>query len=291
MTKLNTALRINGIYTVHYFKYGKNFNFEPESHDFWELVYIDSGNATILNGNDTINLNQGQAFLHRPNVVHKICTENNFANSAIISFECKNNKLKNISDTIIELNDYEKTLLNKIISETKQSFSDKLNDAYLTMMNKKKKQPFGGEQFIKNCIELFFISLIRKTEQKYENIDSIHLSLTTNKTVDSIIKLLEDKLENSESIDLNEISFRLGFSKSYLKSQFKKKTGNSIIQYYINLKINKAKKLLSQEKFTVSEISDLLGFGSVYYFSRQFKIQTGMSPTEYVKSIKADNIL
>ena len=57
------------------------------------------------------------------------------------------------------------------------------------------------------------------------------------------------------------------------------------------MKIDRAKKLLSQQKYSVSEIADILGFGSVYYFSRQFKLHTDMSPTEYINSIKADNVL
>ena len=291
ITKLNTSIKVSGIYTVHYFKYGKNFNFATESHDFWELVFIDSGNAQVLSDNNVLPLTQGQAILHRPKVTHTIYTKNNFANSAIISFDCKSKKLKTIADQILILNEYEKSLLNKIISEAKASYSDKLNDAHLTKMTKKNSLPFASEQIIKNSIELLFISLIRNFENNSQHSEFINLTVSSDKIVDSIRELLANKLDNSENIDLNEISFKIGFSKSYIKSQFKKKTGSSIIQYYIDMKIDKAKKLLSQQKYTVSEISDMLGFGSIYYFSRQFKLQTDMSPTEYIKSIKADNIL
>ncbi len=291
ITKLNTSIKVSGIYTVHYFKYGKNFAFEPECHDFWELVFIDSGSAQILSGDDTMLLTQGQAILHRPNITHTIYTKNNFANSAIISFNCKNKILKNIADRVLVLSDYEKSLLNKIISEAKASYSDKLNDAHLTKLTKKNSLPFASEQIIKNCIELLFISLIRNDENSSQPNEVMSLTISSDKIVDSIRNILTDKLDCCENIDLNEISFRVGFSKSYIKSQFKKKTGISIIQYYIDMKIDKAKKLLSQQKYTVSEISDMLGFGSIYYFSRQFKLQTAMSPTEYIKSIKADNIL
>ena len=158
-------------------------------------------------------------------------------------------------------------------------------------MTKKSNLPFASEQIIKNSIELLFISLIRNVENKSQHNEVMNLTISSDKIVDNIREILSDKLDCSEHIDLNEISFRIGFSKSYIKSQFKKKTGISIIQYYIDMKVDKAKKLLSQQKYTVSEISDMLGFGSIYYFSRQFKLQTGMSPTEYIKSIKADNIL
>lgn len=290
-TELICPIKVSGVYTIHYFKYGKNFRFEEEAHDFWELVFIDSGNAKILNENETLKLKQGEAFLHRPNAVHTIFTDEEFANSAIITFECKSRTLKNLADKVLTLSDYEKTLLNKIISEAKISFSDKLNDVHLKKMTKKQIAPFGGEQIIKNCIELLFISILRNIESDKSETEELHLNVSSDQIVTSIRKILTEKLDEASCINLEELSYRLGFSKSYIKAQFKKKTGYSIIQYFINMKIDKAKKLLSQQKFSVSEIADMLGFGSVYYFSRQFKLHTDMSPTEYVNSIKADNVL
>ncbi len=291
-TNLSSPIKINGIYTVHYFRYGRNFRYKGEQHNFWEMVYIDSGNAKVRSDEKELTLKQGEAYFHKPNEIHTIYTDEKFANSAIITFECKHRALKLLADKVHVFDDYQKSLLNIIIHETKTCFNDKLNDIYLTKMNKKKSVPFGGEQIIKNNIELLLISLLRKIagEQKTPNSD-VNLSISSNKIVDSVKDILNKKLENAESINLDEISYKLGFSKSYIKSQFKKQTGGSVIQYYIGLKTDKAKKMLSQQKYTISEIADALGFSSVFYFSRQFKAQTDMSPTEYINSIKADNVL
>ncbi len=288
---LYEQINVSGIYTIHYFKYGRNFKFEGESHNFWELVYLDSGTATIIADNSTFKLKQGEAFFHKPNEHHNIYTDDDFANSAIITFECKSRNLKSLSGKVIKFGEYEKNLLNKIINEAKISYTDKLNDLYLTKMTKKNPAPFGTEQIIKNCIELLIISLIRTMHSSDSIISEIGVDTGSNRIVESIHNILQEKLSAAGNINLDEISYKLGFSKSYIKSQFKKKTGHSIIQYYIDLKIDKAKKLLSQQKYTVSEIADMLGFSSVYYFSRQFKSHTDMSPTEYVNSIKADNVL
>jgi len=51
--------------------------------------------------------------------------------------------------------------------------------------------------------------------------------------------------------------------------------------YFISLKIEEAKRLLSETPMNVTEISQMLGFSSVHYFSRLFKSKTGMTPTEY----------
>ena len=289
--ELKSQINVGAIYTVHYFKYGKNFRVKGERHDFWEMVFIDSGKANILAENVELQLAQGEAFFHKPGEMHTISTNEDFANSAIISFECKSRALKPIAGKIVKLDEFEKTLLNKIIFEAKANYSDKLNDIYLTKMNKADNPPFGGEQVIKNSIELLLISLLRKQESSSIPNYNLNISSGTDKIVNDIINILNDKLDLASSINLNELSFKLGFSKSYIKTQFKKNTGISIIQYFINLKIERAKKMLSQQKYSVSEIADALGFSSIYYFSRQFKLHTDMSPSEYVNSIQADNVL
>ncbi len=288
---LKNSINVGAIYTIHYFKYGKNFRVRGERHDFWEMVFIDSGKANILTENKQLPLCQGEAFFHKPNEMHTISTDEDFANSAIISFECKSRSLKPLAGKIIKLDEFEKSLLNKIIFEAKANYSDKLNDVYLTKMNKIASAPFAGEQVIKNSIELLLISLLRKQDKNNLPNYNLNISSSTDKIVNDIITILNDKLDMSTNINLDELSFALGFSKSYIKTQFKKMTGVSIIQYFINLKIERAKKMLSQQKFSVSEIADALGFSSIYYFSRQFKTHTDMSPSEYVNSIHADNVL
>ena len=73
--------------------------------------------------------------------------------------------------------------------------------------------------------------------------------------------------------------------KSQLSKIFKDTTGKSIIEYYNNLKIAESKKLIREEQFSISEISDMLGYSSIHIFSRAFKKAVGFSPTAYKKSI------
>lgn len=199
--------------------------------------------------------------------------------------------MKLFENRAVTLNEFRKQLLNKNLFEGKLSFKDKLNDIYLVKMTKRDDAPFSGEQLIKNCIELLLISLARNilNENDSESLQD-HLALNSPvKIVENILQILNDNLYNN--IDLDTISRKLSFSKTYIKAIFKKHTGTTIIQHYINLKIAEAKKLLSQNKYTVTEIAFMLNFNSVHYFSRQFKDQTDMSPTEYANSIKADNVL
>ena len=53
------------------------------------------------------------------------------------------------------------------------------------------------------------------------------------------------------------------------------------------MKIELAKSYLRENNYNVTQISEILGFSSIHYFSRQFKKKVGMSPIEYSNSVLA----
>ena len=63
------------------------------------------------------------------------------------------------------------------------------------------------------------------------------------------------------------------------------------MQYFSSLKIDEAKKLISYNRYTFTEIAYRLGYSSLHYFSRQFKKSTEMTLSEYARSIKVDDVL
>lgn len=86
-----------------------------------------------------------------------------------------------------------------------------------------------------------------------------------------------------DTVDLKALAKKLGFSYSRFRAVFKEQTGMSPRQYQLEIRINRAKDLLTQSDHTVSAISDRLGFCSIYYFSRLFKQRTGLTPSSYRK--------
>ena len=87
----------------------------------------------------------------------------------------------------------------------------------------------------------------------------------------------------SVNIDCNILSDLCGVSYSYFKRLFIMKFGISPIKYITKKKIMYACDLLISNKYSVSEIAEIIGYENVYYFSRVFKETTGMSPTEFRK--------
>ena len=59
------------------------------------------------------------------------------------------------------------------------------------------------------------------------------------------------------------------------------------IEYFSRMKIDAAKKYLREDHYNITQISEILGYSGIHYFSRQFKRFVHMTPTEYALSIKA----
>lgn len=75
-----------------------------------------------------------------------------------------------------------------------------------------------------------------------------------------------------------------GISETYLRRLFKENLCVSPIKYINDLKLEAAKGMLAVSNYTISEIAQSVGFDDPYYFSRFFKKETGISPSEYRKN-------
>jgi len=87
----------------------------------------------------------------------------------------------------------------------------------------------------------------------------------------------------SKDLDMEELATQNSFGYSYFRKMFKKFTGVSPGQYHLQLKLMRAKELLISSDKTIKEISDELGFQSIYYFSNLFKKKEGINPSQYRK--------
>ncbi|MCI2068103.1 MAG: AraC family transcriptional regulator [Bacilli bacterium] len=288
--KLESLISIDEIFTIHYFKYGRNFTGPGEAHPFWELVYIDSGVAEIQAGKKTLLLAQGEAIFHKPDEFHNIFTHKNYANSVIVSFKGKGKDLKELEGLEIKLTSKEKELLNLIVSEGSKAYTDKLDLVYLKKMTKNPNSPFGSDQLIKNNLEIFLIYLIRrvKGEKEQENSKAIEVTPTSRLAL-KIEEILKANLRNKLTLD--DISSSVFASKTTCKKIFHKEFATSIMKRYQELKIEEAKRLLAENELSIREISDLLCFPSEQYFSSSFKQKEEMSPSEYRKSTKLNHLI
>ena len=87
-----------------------------------------------------------------------------------------------------------------------------------------------------------------------------------------------------EKITMKDICAALGRTKSAICPAFKEKYGVTVMDYLTELRIEEAKKMLSETDMTVSEISDEIGFSETSYFSKVFFKTVGKSPSHYRRS-------
>lgn len=80
-----------------------------------------------------------------------------------------------------------------------------------------------------------------------------------------------------------ELEKYMGLTFKHLNLLFKQTTGTTLWKYHCNVRMEKAKRLLSATTLSIGQISDELHFESPYYFCNVFKKQTGIAPTKYRK--------
>lgn len=89
---------------------------------------------------------------------------------------------------------------------------------------------------------------------------------------------------SSEDICIEKLAEMCFMSESHFRRLFKAEMGVSPLKYKTNLRMKKAADLLSAGTLNVGEISFVLGFENIYYFSKMFKQVYGVTPTDYKKT-------
>lgn len=81
--------------------------------------------------------------------------------------------------------------------------------------------------------------------------------------------------------NLSGLAYSMNVSLSHLSTVFKHATGNNLSTYVTELRMERAKALLSDLQYSITEIAQMSGYNDAKYFSRLFKKRTGRTPGEY----------
>lgn len=127
---------------------------------------------------------------------------------------------------------------------------------------------FGGYRSMSKLYEIFELLFCKNVKS-----DGSELA--------QVIEYIDSNIGKA-NITNAELAAVVGYSEVYFRKLFKRRFGTSPIQYVINRKIGYAKQLLNGQH-RIAEVAEKCGFNSVYHFSREFKRQTGKSPTEFAK--------
>ncbi|MDY3724119.1 MAG: helix-turn-helix domain-containing protein [Candidatus Borkfalkiaceae bacterium] len=284
MYKISSLLTISKIVTIHYQKLLKNYVFPKEKHNFWELIYCDKNEVFVTVEDDKKLLKKGEVVFIAPNETHSVeCDNLSDANIFIISFDCKSKTMNYFKGKRFIVPEDLRFLLASIMSEAKHTFVIPDFNPNLDKLVLRSDPNVGGAQVIKNNLEELLIKLIRFETAKPTSQEVFISKIEDSGALeDEIIKILENNVYSNVTLDA--ISSALHYGKTTICKTFKKKTGKTIIGYYLEIKIEESKKLIRENK-SFSEISSALGFDSLPHFTKTFKRITTMTPREYKNSI------
>lgn len=290
-TPVANKINVSSFISFHYFEYVKSFEGIGESHNFWEMVYIDYGTVKIVSDNDVYYVSSGEGFLHAPNEFHNLLSTGDFASAFIFSFDCECSELTEIMSQVIKFYGEETRVIKQLYSLGQKIFEGPYNIFDQPKLIGKQDAPYGGIQMMKNLLECLLMLLIQhgRTQQTLIHGQEDDEFNNERQIVDKVIEILLSHIY--QKISLDEICSQLSFSKSYILKIFKKQMGYSVMDYYNQMKIKEAKRLISEESYTYTEIARLLNFSSVHHFSNSFKQITNMTPSGYQKSIKNHSVI
>ena len=126
-------------------------------------------------------------------------------------------------------------------------------------------------------------SILEKT-----NVADRYVSPREKQLLEPVLAYLQTHLTESE-LDVGSLADIAGVSQVYLRRVFKKQQGVSPVEFVMRQRLQLAQQLLlSTEQLTIAQVAALTGFRDPLYFSRVFKKQLGLSPTEYLACHKND---
>lgn len=257
---------ISKIYTKFYQEKPTNYLFKGEKHNFWELTYVDRGVLYTKVNNIEYKLSQGDLFFYAPNEYHSQYTDNNKSCSYLtVSFEMDFNDAQLLSNKVFSSTKDLYTIITKLMRELNSThlYCDELSICYLKELVLK---------ILSIDFETSIIKPVNKVQQFYDD-----------ELLNGILKFINDSIY--ECLDIQTICDRFSISSSKLHLLFRNNLDTTVKLYINNLKLKKSKELIKESNYTISEISEVLGFNSIHYFSSKFKKVYGFSPSEYLKSV------
>ncbi|MGX8832791.1 AraC family transcriptional regulator [Amedibacillus sp. YH-ame6] len=261
-----SSINIKEILGYYYQVRNANYTFPGEKHEFWELTFIDNGELETTVDDETYKLDEMDLILYAPGQYHTQKTGDSKSCSYLtLLFEMDVPEPFLLTNRVYHAHRDIHAALNNFI---KISSNEMLYDSELMLCYLK-------EMIIK-ILQYDFLtsSPIASTpmQQRFES-----------ELLNEIIIYINEHVY--EQLTIEEICMKFLISRSSLQTLFKNNLSVAPKQYISDLKLSKSKLLIKESIYTISEISSMLGFTSIHYFSRKFKQQYGITPTDYAKTI------
>lgn len=284
-TSIPAAFSVDKIIDVYYIvltPYKMEHNNPVVCFNYWQLLYLDQGQYTCSIDGELITFKAGQVLLCAPGGKRYVVAQED-ARVAYISFRCTSNKMSELKDKIIPLNAEQRHLVSRIFSIGIKRFVDIPDHDQFYGQQIMKGTTDAELQTMKNSLELLLIELADSLQDKHSAPIADNLANYYSKQFTKIELYMQQHI--TATLTIQRLSEDTGFSPSTIKRVFHYCVGMGAIHYFNHLKIKEAQRLICQTDSSMTQISDTLGFSSIHYFSRIFKSMTGMTPSQYGRTI------
>lgn len=240
-----------------------------------EVSYIISGKGDFQIDGITVPVQQGSLFFNRTGTVHSIQVSNaEKLRYVYVGFTFHEDPSDFIPENIISF--FKEAVYRHItVTQNQVSMIFRMIDE---LYNKKEYY----EKMLENYGEQMLISLYRLF--KNQAVQPYRFSQTEQATESSayvVIRYIHDNIYTIGSI--KEIADELGYSYTYLSHMFKNKMGMPLQRYISNKKIEMARELLARDRYTITQVSEILNYDTVQSFYKSFKRTVGLAPSHYIK--------
>lgn len=262
------SFKIRSINSVFTREFSEDYFFSGESHDFWELIYVERGKLTVAEDESVYELGEGQIIFHAPMEFHRFWSKKSEnAIFRIISFSLETNFEHDLDKGVF-------TLGAELREQFFDTFTHVLNNHYVSSSDDERAEdnPIEKTLAIKK-LETFLLSVLSDV-RPMEKLDFSQ----TAKRYREVVCYMEDN--RFRSLSLADIANGMHMSQSYIKKLFMMYAGCGAMHYFVHLKIV-ASLVFLRRGDTIREISEMFGFSSPNYYSTVFKREIGMLPTEY----------
>lgn len=263
---LANDLKLNRLYTFFYQECARDFYFRGEQHEALELVYVDHGELHNLVGGTDILLKQQQLLLIDHNVWHMQYADLP-VNFLTISFRVDTSSpCSKLAGRGLNLSSRQVALMRQMLLEDAAS-----EYAYDSM---------------ESLLRLLLIDLLRHEQTSSQK--SAHSLPATNHAEQRIVdQLIQTVSANAgQKLSLQQLADSVHISTTYLHRIFQTQLGMTPGNYLAKIRIEESKLLLRDGSLSMGEVAKQLSFSSQQQFSRQFRSVTGMTPSEYVKTLR-----
>lgn len=266
--KITDRLRLGEIYTLFYREEECGFLFKGEEHSMYELTYVDRGQLHCVVDGNAVELRQGQLMIFTPNQWHMQYTELSVsARFLTVTFDLEGDLPLNIGNRVFELSSTEAVFLKQILHEWETADS------------------YSGDA-IRSNLKLLLLSVLRDVRGAKKRLKTPVALRNDNLIVSRTLQYVADHVYDKLSVDI--VAREVGVSASHMTALFHRQMQISPGEYIRRVKLEESKCLIREGKMNVSQIAAALNYSTIHHFSRQFKDNFGISPTEYAKSIHAE---